>query len=317
MSRPSLRVAVVGWGKIAEEQHAPALAAEPEAELVAVVSRRGAGPAGVPVFPTLQALRRDGPEVDAVSLCGRPLGRREEALEALGAGWRVMLEKPPAATLAEVEMMRAAARAAGLTLFATWHSRFAPAVERARALLAGRRVDALEIDWREDVRRWHPGQAWIWEAGGFGVFDPGINGLSVATAILPVELAVASAVLETPANRTQPIAAELRFAGPGVPPEARATFDWRETGGERWQVRVRTGDDELLLTEGGAKLIWNGAPEPVRGPGEYPALYRRFVELVRAGASDVDVRPLRLVADAFLIGERRGAQPFHDHSASP
>ncbi len=37
---------------------------------------------------------------------------------------------------------------------------------------------------KEDVRRWHPGQDWIWEAGGFGVFDPGINALSILTEVL-------------------------------------------------------------------------------------------------------------------------------------
>jgi hypothetical protein len=43
----------------------------------------------------------------------------------------------------------------------------------------------VEIVWHEDVRKWHPGQQWIWEPGGFGVFDPGINALSIATRIFP------------------------------------------------------------------------------------------------------------------------------------
>ena len=43
----------------------------------------------------------------------------------------------------------------------------------------------LLVTWKEDVRHWHPGQQWIWEAGGFGVFDPGINALSIVTKIMP------------------------------------------------------------------------------------------------------------------------------------
>ena len=42
-----------------------------------------------------------------------------------------------------------------------------------------RTIRTLTVAWKEDVRIWHPGQAWIWKAGGLGVFDPGINALSI------------------------------------------------------------------------------------------------------------------------------------------
>ena len=44
--------------------------------------------------------------------------------------------------------------------------------------------------------------------------------------------------------------------------------------------------------------------------GEYAGLYARFVEIVRAGESDVDIAPLRHVADAFLRGRRIVVEPF-------
>jgi len=43
--------------------------------------------------------------------------------------------------------------------------------------------------------------------------------------------------------------------------------------------------------------------------GEYPRLYQRFAALCAAGLSEVDWRPFQLVADAFLIGERRIVAP--------
>ena len=73
----------------------------------------------------------------------------------------------------------------------------------------GKRVRELRVTWKEDVRHWHPGQAWIWEPGGFGVFDPGINALSILTRILPSPIFVQSATLAVPANRAAPIAAEI------------------------------------------------------------------------------------------------------------
>ena len=56
----------------------------------------------------------------------------------------------------------------------------------------------MRIDWRESVRKWHPGQEWVWEPGGFGVCDPGINAMSIFTEIMrlgPVSPAEAAKVL--------------------------------------------------------------------------------------------------------------------------
>ena len=96
-----------------------------------------------------------------------------------------MLEKPPGATLAEVHALEASPQAKGLTLYATWHSRMAHAVAPAKAWLADKTITRAHITWREDVRKWHPGQDWVFEPGGMGVFDPGINALSILTEILP------------------------------------------------------------------------------------------------------------------------------------
>ncbi|MFX7125157.1 hypothetical protein ABTI37_19905, partial [Acinetobacter baumannii] len=43
---------------------------------------------------------------------------------------------------------------------------------------------------------------------------------------------------------------------------------------------------------------------------EYPALYRRFVALTSGGKTDVDLTPLRLVADSFMLGRRRLVEAF-------
>ena len=44
---------------------------------------------------------------------------------------------------------------------------------------------------------------------------------------------------------------------------------------------------------------------------EYPRLYRRFAELASSGTSDADLRPLELVADAMLVGERQTIGSFN------
>jgi D-galactose 1-dehydrogenase len=305
-----LRVAIVGFGKIARDQHVPAISATDGLELVAVASRNASLP-GIPHAPTLDELLRSGPPVDAVALCTPPQVRQAQAATALAAGKHVMLEKPPGATVAEITPLATAAQVARRTLFATWHSRFAPAVEPARKLLAGRKISSVRITWKEDVRVWHPGQAWIFEAGGLGVFDPGINALSILTRILPQPLFVTSAELAFPANRDAPIAAKLALSD-AQRLSIAAEFDFRQTGPQSWDIEIETDGGPVTLSFGGAKLR-AGDRQLVDAPdAEYAGLYRRFRDLAAAGESDVDLAPLQLVADAFLLGRRRTVEPFED-----
>ena len=180
----AMKVALVGIGKIARDQHVPALAASGDWELAATVSRAGTVD-GVEAFTDFAAMLAARPDIPMVSLCLPPQPRFAYAEAALRAGRHVMLEKPPGQTLAEVHALQALAAAYGVTLYATWHSRMAEAVAAAKAWLADTVVRRAHITWREDVRKWHPGQDWVFEPAGMGVFDPGINALSILTEILP------------------------------------------------------------------------------------------------------------------------------------
>ncbi|MCA8879321.1 MAG: Gfo/Idh/MocA family oxidoreductase [Rhodobacteraceae bacterium] len=305
-----MRIAIVGVGKIARDQHVPAISGSHAFDLAATVSRSGGIPA-IENFAEFAELLAARPDVSAVSLCMPPQVRFAAAAAAIRAGRHVMLEKPPGATVAEVRTLRQMAEAEGVTLYATWHSRHADAVAPAKAWLRDRKIVSVRIDWKEDVRKWHPGQAWIWEPGGLGVFDPGINALSILTEILPAPVHLTGAELHFPENRAAPIAAALTFEGPdGV--NVTAEFDWRQEGGEIWQIAVDTADGRLDLDDGGARLTVGGAPQAVDGPGEYPGLYARFAALIAAGDSDVDDTPLVRVADAFMLGRRLTVAPFND-----
>ncbi|MGY3037196.1 D-galactose 1-dehydrogenase [Bradyrhizobium sp. USDA 4354] len=305
-----LRIAIVGFGKIARDQHVGAIAATPGATLAAVASRNASLPE-LPHFATIEELLEKGPPIDAVSLCTPPQVRRAQAAAALAAGKHVMLEKPPGAGVAELDPLIAMAAGAKRTLFATWHSRHAPAVEPARQWLAEHRIASVHISWKEDVRVWHPGQGWIWEPGGLGVFDPGINALSILTRILPKPVFVTAAELAFPANRQAPIAASLTLTDiSGLP--VTAEFDFRQTGPQSWDILVETDQGRLTLSSGGARMAVDGKVLAEAPDEEYRGLYRRFVELAATGASDVDLTPLRLVADAFLLGKRTIVEPFVD-----
>ncbi|CAN7197267.1 Gfo/Idh/MocA family oxidoreductase [Bradyrhizobium sp. LjRoot220] len=304
----TIRIAIVGLGKIARDQHIPAISGTDGIELAAIASRN-ASIDGIAHFATLDELLAAKPDIDAIALCTPPQVRRAQAAAALKAGKHVLLEKPPGATVSELDPLVAAARQTGRTLFATWHSRFAPAVEPARSFLAARQIKSMVVEWKEDVRVWHPGQAWIWEPGGLGVFDPGINALSILTRILPRPFFLTAAELSFPRNRAAPIAADLAFSDEtGIP--IRAEFDWRQTGPQTWDIRVETDIGRLTLSSGGSHLSHDGHILVDEKQAEYRGIYRRFVELIASGASDVDLSPLVHVADAFMLGRRRDVEPF-------
>ncbi len=301
-------IALVGIGKIARDQHVPAIAASPAFQLAATASRSGTIE-GVEAFGDLASLLDARPDIDCVSLCTPPQARFEDAWRALSAGRHLMIEKPPGATLSEVQALEGLARQNGLTLFATWHSRHATSVEAARAWLAGKAIRRIRVVWKEDVRRWHPGQEWIWQAGGLGVFDPGINALSVLTAIHPGSIHLTSADLFFPANRDTPIACDLTFHDPSGA-RVTAEFDWRQEGPQSWDIHVDSDEGKLLLSHGGARMAIDGREVSAGPDREYPSLYARFADLVQTGASDVDLRPMTHVADAFLLGRRHVVEPF-------
>ncbi len=307
------RIALVGLGEVARSQHLPAIASSTDWELAATVSR-STRIEGVGNFGSIEQLLDARPDIPVVSLCMPPVPRFDIAKLAIEHGRHVMLEKPPGATVSECMALQGLAAAAGVVLFATWHSREAAMVDRCRDWLADKRVRAFTITWREDVRRWHPGQEWIWEPGGLGVFDPGINALAILTRILPEPVRVTGAVLETPVNRQAPIAATLRLATAGDA-GGSAVFDWRQEGEQTWDIEVDTDAGRLLLAEGGATVTIDGESQSSpAGAGtlaeEYPRLYRKMYQLVADGTSECDLAPLQLAADAFMLGRQQPVEPF-------
>jgi len=303
-----IRIAVVGLGKIARDQHLPAITADPRFVLAAVASPQGRQ-GQAPQFDSLDALLASGLAFDAVALGTPPQVGQALAGRGIEAGKAVLLGRPPGATLSEVESLRALADDRGATLYAAWHSRHAPGVAPARAWLAGRDVRGVTIVWKEDVRVWHPGQAWIWQAGGLGVFDPGINALSILTAILPRPFALVDATLHVPRKSQALGQADLRFRDTAGAPIG-AAFDFLQTGPQSWDIKVQTDGGLLTLSQGGARLSIDGASVDLPAEAEYAGVYDAFAGLIMTGASDVDVSPLRHVADAFMLGERVVAPAF-------
>lgn len=298
------KIAVVGIGKIARDQHLPCIAKNKNFQLVAAVSRHGKVE-GVANFTSLAELKASKLKVDCVALCTPPSVRLAMAKEALDAGWNLLIEKPPTPTIGEMVAIIDYAKRKKRVFYATWHSRYNKAVDEAKKRLKGKHVSFMRVTWKEDVNRWHPGQQWIAEPGGFGVFDPGINALSIVTKILPEPIYVASSRIEVPSNWSTPIGVDIVFKrGDAVAVDMSAVFDWRQRGEQTWDIDIRTSDGmELKLSKGGSVLHVNGKLIMEAKLEEYEMIYAKFARLLKAKKSDTDYSPLQLECDAFMLAK--------------
>jgi D-galactose 1-dehydrogenase len=298
------KIAVVGIGKIARDQHLPCIAKNRNFKLVAGVSRN-ATLENVPCFESLAQLHSSKISVDCVALCTPPAGRLAMAKEAMDAGWHVLIEKPPTPTIGEMVDMIAYAKRKKRVFYATWHSRYNKAVDDAKKRLKGKHVSKLRVTWKEDVNKWHPGQNWVSEPGGFGVFDPGINALSIVTKILPDPIYVEAARIEVPENWSTPIGVNITFKrGDGVKADMAAVFDWRQRGEQTWDIDIETRDGLVMkLSKGGSVLHVNGKLIMEAKLEEYEMIYAKFARLLKAKKSDTDYAPLQLECDAFMLAK--------------
>jgi D-galactose 1-dehydrogenase/L-arabinose 1- dehydrogenase len=114
--------------------------------------------------------------------------------------------------------------------------------------------------------------------------------------------------MDVPEGRGAPIAATMAMRCGDAP--VSADLDFLQTGPQSWDIEVDTDAGMLRLSMGGSILTLPGADAVAGEDREYPRLYARFAELVAAGKSDVDIRPLQLVADAFLVADRHTVEPF-------
>ena len=296
------KIGLVGLGAIAGKSHLPAIAGNAAFELVAIASLQGAVD-GVPLYRDHMAMLAAHPEIEAVVVCTPPRARLEIAADALAAGRHVMLEKPPAATPGGLDFLAGVAGRHGLVLHTAWHSQYNAAVDRARDMLAGKALARLHIDWKEDVHKYHPGQEWIWNAGGFGVFDAGINGLSILTRILARPLFALGAELHVPADAAVPVAAQIRFSD-GSDAVMTGDFDWGWTSGDLREIHIETAEGQKIsLTASGGRLLVDGVEVLSPQRAEYREIYADFDRLLREGVSRVDGAPLALTADIFLAGQ--------------
>lgn len=110
----TIKIGIIGCGKIAQVRHIPEYADHPQAQVYGFYdinlqrARELANQYGGKAFDSVEALLAD-PEIQAVSVCAANFAHAQITIQALDAGKHVLCEKPMATTLADCEAMVAAA----------------------------------------------------------------------------------------------------------------------------------------------------------------------------------------------------------------
>ena len=176
---------ILGAGKIAAAQMAPAIAVTPGHELIAVMRRELSAArqfaddhSAQRAYDNEQALLAD-PRVNAVYVATPPHLHARQTILAAQAGKHILCEKPMALNTGEARQMVAACRANGVALMICYYQRFNARHQRIKALLeegAIGQVTAARINFSE---RFSP-QSEVWHhnpaiSGGGPLMDLGIH----------------------------------------------------------------------------------------------------------------------------------------------
>jgi 1,5-anhydro-D-fructose reductase (1,5-anhydro-D-mannitol-forming) len=142
---------IVGLGRIADTEIAPAVAAADNSTLAGVVSRDlgrarefAARHGAASAYDDYAALLAD-PAVDAVYIATPNALHAEQVVAAAAAGKHVLCDKPLATTVADAERAVAACREAGVGLGITFQTRRHEGMREVRELVAGGGIGSVRL----------------------------------------------------------------------------------------------------------------------------------------------------------------------------
>ena len=176
---PTIRVAIVGTGAIAEFHAKAYEALAPRYQLAAVCdadmarARSFAGLHGVEAVCGSLAEVIGIEDLELVDLCTPPFVHVEQAAEALAGGRHVLCEKPLAGSLRDMDRLAELERQAGRRLIPVFQYRFDPEVRNTLALrnaglFGHHRISTIENFWfRDEAYFLAPGRGtWQHDLGG-------------------------------------------------------------------------------------------------------------------------------------------------------
>ena len=142
-----LRGAIIGFGAVAANGHAPAYQQSSRVNIVAVVDptpeRQEAAVNCLPNVQTFATLEEVPEEIDFVDICTPPSRHGEAIVSALRRGWNVLCEKPLVLDPAELDNIRKLSLETERAVVPVHNWKYAPIIRRATEALRDGAVGTL------------------------------------------------------------------------------------------------------------------------------------------------------------------------------
>jgi predicted dehydrogenase len=162
-----IRFAILGCGHIGK-RHAAMVLQNPEAELLAMVDSNLKLESEikdtfqVPFFSSLQEMQNAGLKPDVVSICTPNNLHAPQSIEALNAGFNVLVEKPMALSKADCEDVIYKSMQAGKLVFCVMQNRYSPPSVWLKEIISSKRLGEIfhvQINcfWNRDERYYTEG----------------------------------------------------------------------------------------------------------------------------------------------------------------
>jgi predicted dehydrogenase len=305
-----LRGAMVGYGHVAAQGHAPVWATREDVAIVAVVDpsperreRFLASRPGGRAYAAVETLLAEE-ALDFVDICTPPSSHAAAAEQALAAGLHVLCEKPLAVTAAAALRVAEAAGRAGRVVHVVHNWLAAPRCRQLSAQVDAGAVGAVRrVSWR--TLRTRPSVAVGGEEGLNWRLDPAIAGGGV---LLDHGWHAAYCVARWAGLRPRRLAARLetrRFHDLAVEDTATVDLDFGRVSGRiflTWAAderansvsvegergRIEIAGDEVILEDGAGERRWPHPPALSEGshhPDWFAAVADDFVVALRGRGS--------------------------------
>jgi len=196
--RTTVRYGIIGFGSFAERAIAPAIRASANSELVAIqkrsrsAAREKASSHSIPLaFDSVDELVKH-PDVDAVFIVSANSAHYKETLAAARVGKHVLVEKPMAMNVREVEDVIEACSRTKVKLMVGHMLRFSPLVRRMQEMIRSGgigRISLARAEYIYDARLSR--RSWLTDrtiAGGGPIYDVGIHCLDTLRFVLDDEV---------------------------------------------------------------------------------------------------------------------------------
>ena len=256
------------------------------------------------------------PNIQAVSINTPPNTHFQLVMDVLNAGKHVLVEKPPALTVAQCEEMSVCANQQERVLFMSFHARYNPAVEAAKEELVDKNIEGIDIQYSEYAPNYHATPGWIFNpeiAGGGVLIDSGINALSVVTYVLPdwTPFSVKDAKFKKAGGFKVETEAHVGFSF-GSKGSGTLSMDWMNKGPEVRQVTFTADEDAYVVDivknifskNGEVRMTVDASREIVDQESEYRGVYRDFARHLAQGKSLISTKELAFIQEAYRRGNK-------------